>query len=200
MYYISSVCQWQYTSSILYKKKFVVLVLWMIFIVYLYFNLTNQNFSFQIDNSIGIAVQVLQHYPYLHTSFFPQIFWCDLGHLSFLISYYECFSWSLIVYILPWCCAYISCKTNKLTTCCCCCCLMVWNLIFEFLEHDCSLVCCYGLLVVFFPVIIALLDISWWAASVWCVPFWLGCLIWLSVILCMSSDSTTYNIILLSHF
>ena len=48
--------------------------------------------------------------------FFPQISYHDLGHLSFLISCYEFFLWSLIVYILPWCCACISCETNKLTT------------------------------------------------------------------------------------
>ena len=40
----------------------------------LFFNVTNNNYSFQIDSSIGIAMQVLQHYPYLHTSVFSTNF------------------------------------------------------------------------------------------------------------------------------
>ena len=77
---------------------FVLQVLCMIFIKKI-FNVTNNNFSFQIYTSIGIVVQVLQPYPYLHASVFSTNF----------------LPWSLIVYILPWCCACISCKTNKRT-------------------------------------------------------------------------------------
>ena len=71
---------------------FVSQVLCIIFIIYLFSNVTNNNSSFQMDTSIGIAVQVLQPYPYLDTSVFPQFSYRDLGHLSFLVSYYEFFS------------------------------------------------------------------------------------------------------------
>ena len=67
IYYISSVCQRQYTSLKLYKKN-VCFAGFMNDIYILFFNMTNNNFSFQIDTSIGIAVQVLQPYHYIHTS------------------------------------------------------------------------------------------------------------------------------------
>ena len=72
IYYISSVCQRQYTSSKLYKN--VCFAGFMNDIYSLFFNVTNNNYSFQIDSSIGIAMQVLQHYPYLHTSVFSTNF------------------------------------------------------------------------------------------------------------------------------
>ena len=73
IYYISSVCQRQYTSSKLCKKN-VCFAGFMNDIYSLFFNVTNNNFSFQIDTSIGIAVQVLQPYHYIHTSVFSTNF------------------------------------------------------------------------------------------------------------------------------
>ena len=68
---------------------FVLQVLCMIFIIF-FFNVTNNNSSFHIDTSIGTAVQVLQPYPYLHTSVLSTNFLRRPG-LPFLISYYEFF-------------------------------------------------------------------------------------------------------------
>ena len=63
----------QYTSSKLCKKN-VCFAGFMNDIYSLFFNVTNNNFSFQIDTSIGIAVQVLQPYHYIHTSVFSTNF------------------------------------------------------------------------------------------------------------------------------
>ena len=73
IYYISSVSQRQYTSSKLCKKN-VCFAGFMNDIYSLFFNVTNNNFSFQIDTSIGIAVQVLQPCHYIHTSVFSTNF------------------------------------------------------------------------------------------------------------------------------
>ena len=73
IYYISSVCQRQYTSSKLCKKN-VCFAGFMNDIYSLFFNVTNNNFLFQIDTSIGIAVQVLQPYHYMYTSVFSTNF------------------------------------------------------------------------------------------------------------------------------
>ena len=73
IYYISSVCKRQYTSSKLCKKN-VCFAGFMNDIYSLIFNVTNNSFSFQIDTSIGIAVQVLQPYHYKHTSVFSTNF------------------------------------------------------------------------------------------------------------------------------
>ena len=100
IYYISSVCQRQYTSSKLCKKN-VCFAGFMNDIYSLFFNVTNNNFLFQIDTSIGIAVQVLHPITIYIPQFFPQISYHDMGHLSFLISCYEFFWGPLIVYILP---------------------------------------------------------------------------------------------------
>ena len=96
IYYILSICQWQYTNSKLYVK--------------------NVCFAgFHIDTSIGTAVQVLQPYPYLHTSVFSTNFLPRPGQPFILDFILWIVLWSLLVYILPWCCACISCKSNKLT-------------------------------------------------------------------------------------
>ena len=111
IYYISSVCQRQYTSSKLCKKN-VCFAGFMNDIYSLFFNVTNNNFSFQMASPCRFCSPITIYIP----QFFSQISYHDLGPLSFLISCYEFFWWSLIVYILPWCCACISCETNKLTT------------------------------------------------------------------------------------